>query len=80
MKKQVFVVPNKNGGANSRWQVKLTGQTKPVSNHRTQETAMEAAKPVASKLHTERVTLKRDGTIGGKESFGNESKTIDKEH
>jgi hypothetical protein len=79
-KRQVFVVPNKSGGANSQWQVKLTGKPNPISNHRKKETAMETAKSIASKLKTERVALKRNGIIGGKESFGNESKTIDREH
>lgn len=80
MKKQVFVVPNKEGGKNDKWLVKLTGTDKPISNHRIKEAAMESAKRAAVKLKTERVALKRDGTFGGKESFGNESKTIDIEH
>ena len=73
--KDVHVVPNGNG-----WQVKPEGG-KPVSNHRTQTAANQAAKPIAKQNKSDVVIHRPDGTIRDKDSYGNDpNPPKDKKH
>ena len=67
-KQNIFVVPKPAGG----WAVKRGGNPKPLSNHRTQANANEAAAEVAKEDGVDRVTLGKDGTIKSKDSFGHD--------
>lgn len=67
MPKQIHVVPD-----GKRWAVKSSGTPNPLSTHRTQGDAIQAAKPLAQMLRTELVIHKPDGTIRDKDSFGND--------
>lgn len=60
------------------WPVKQDGST--LSVHRTQAAANRAAKREAVKDGVERLTQGRDHKFVSKDSFGAESRRIDKEH
>jgi hypothetical protein len=60
------------------WPVKQDGET--LSVHRTQRAANEAGKREAVKDGVERITQGRDHKFVSKDSYGNESLTIDREH
>lgn len=60
------------------WQVKQDGAT--LSVHRTQRAANEAGKREAVKDAVERITQGRNREFVSKDSYGNESRTIDREH
>ena len=60
-----------------RWKVTQRGRT--LSAHRTQATAVKAAKRVARRDCVDLVTHGRDGRIRSKDSFGNESAARDTE-
>ena len=62
----------------SGWKVTQGGRT--LSNHRTQTTAVTAARRVARRNGVDLVTHGRDGRIRSKDSFGNESSGRDTEH
>ena len=62
----------------SGWKVTQGGRT--LSNHRTQETALTAAKRVARRNGVDLVTHGRNSRIRSKDSFGNESTARDTEH
>ena len=64
MAKNVHVVPH-----GSNWQVKPEG-SRPVSNHRTQQTAINIARPIAQHNRSELVIHRPNGTIRDKDSFG----------
>lgn len=64
--KNVHVVPHGN-----QWQVKPEGG-RPVSNHRTQGAAADAARPIAKKNEGEVVIHRPNGQIRDKDSFGND--------
>lgn len=72
MTKKVMVTPNKTGGKNDRWQVKLPGKDKPVSNHRTQKNAINAARHIARDQKAELQVRGLKGTIVDSDSFGND--------
>ena len=61
-----------------RWKVTQGGRT--LSNHRTQETALTAARRVARRSRVELVTHGCNGRIRTKDSFGNETAARDSEH
>ena len=76
MSKRIHVVPG-NGG----WAVKREGSSSPISQHRTQEKAINAGRPIARREETELVTHRRDGRIRDSDSFGSESAASkDKKH
>jgi hypothetical protein len=60
-----------------RWKVRQGGRT--LSSHRTQESAMTAARRVARRCRVELVTHGRNGRIRSKDSFGNEEAARDTE-
>lgn len=66
-KKNVHVVPSGNG-----WAVKTEGSAKPLSNHRTQQNALEAGRKVAQQNQGELVIHRPNGQIRDKDSFGND--------
>jgi Uncharacterized protein conserved in bacteria (DUF2188) len=61
-----------------KWKVTQGGRT--VSNHRTQETAMTAARRTARRSGVDLVTHGRSGRIRSKDSFGSEASARDTEH
>ena len=60
------------------WKVTQGGRT--LSNHRTQRTALSAARRAARRHRVDLVTHGRNGRIRSKDSFGNESAARDTEH
>ena len=66
-RKNVHVVPAGNG-----WAVKQEGRPTPISNHRTQAAAADAARPVARRNASEVVIHRPDGTIRNSNSHGND--------
>lgn len=66
-KKNVHVVPQ-----GKAWAVKSTGERKPLSNHRTQKAASEAARKVAKANQGELVIHRPNGQIRDKDSYGND--------
>lgn len=67
MGRNIHVVPSGNG-----WNVKREGISSPVSHHRTQGAALDAARPKARANEAELVIHGRDGRIRDKDSFGND--------
>jgi len=61
-----------------RW--KVTRHRRVMSRHRTQATAVRAAKREARRHRVDLVTHGRDGRIRSKDSYGNEGTTRDTEH
>jgi hypothetical protein len=61
-----------------RWKVTQGGRT--LSNHRTQETALTAARRVARRHRVDLVTHGGHGRIRSKDSFRNESGARDSAH
>ena len=74
-RRDVHVIRNRVRGG---WKVTQGGRT--LSNHRTQETALTAARRVARRHRVDLVTHGRNGRIRSKDSFGNEASAIDTEH
>lgn len=66
-KRNVHVVPSGNCSA-----VKDEGSSKPLSNHRTQQTASEAGRKVAQANQSELVIHRPNGQIRDKDSYGND--------
>jgi hypothetical protein len=64
-KKNVHVVPSGNG-----WAVEEAGRSSPVSNHRTQSAAENAARPVARRNESELVIHRPNGQIRDSDSYG----------
>jgi hypothetical protein len=76
-KKNVFVGPAGPG----KWTVKESGSKDPISTHRTQEAAIDKAKPLARKNESELIIRGRDGQIRSKDSYGNDpNPPKDREH
>jgi hypothetical protein len=73
-RRDVHVIRNRVRGG---WKVTQGGRT--LSNHRTQETAVTAAKRVARRHGVDLATHGRNGRIRSKDSFGNETSAIDSE-
>jgi hypothetical protein len=62
------------------WQVKPEGG-RPVSSHRTQGAAEQAAKPIARQNQSEVVVHRPNGQIRDKDSFGNDpNPPVDQKH
>jgi len=66
-KKNVHVVPSGNG-----WAVKTEGTPKPLSNHKTQQTAAEAGRKIAKANQSELVIHRPNGQIRDKDSYGSD--------
>ena len=67
-KKDVHTTPNANG---SGW-VNSVGGKPEGTVHRTQRTAAERGREIARQNHSEHAIHRRDGTIGEKNSYGND--------
>ncbi len=65
--KPVHTTPNPKG---SGWVNTQGGEQ--VSKHRTKEPAVEKGRSIAKKAETEHTIHKKDGTIGEKNSYGND--------
>jgi len=65
--RRIHIVPNGSG-----WAVKREGTPRPLSNHRTQENAQDAGRPVARRDGTELVIHRPNGTIRDSNSYGND--------
>ena len=65
-KKEVHTVPKGNGWANE------TAGGSVISNHRRKDTAQAAGRKQAISRKAEHVIHKKDGTIGTKNSYGND--------
>jgi len=66
--KTVHTVPNPEGKG---WVNKYGGDE--VSHHRTKDNAVEKGRAIAREHHTEHNIHNTDGTIGRKNSYGNDS-------
>lgn len=66
-KKTVHVTPK-----GDQWQVKISGNPRPVKITPTQREAIFEGEGVARKLETELVIHRPDGTIRDKDSYGND--------
>ena len=74
-KKNVTVGPSGHG----KWNVDRGAQT--ISTHRTQQAAIEKARPIAKREETELIIRGRDGKIRSKDSYGNDPRSVkDTEH
>ena len=69
-KKPVEVRPGKS--ASGAWEVARQGATRAISTHPTQQAAVQAAKPLAKKDHTEFILKGRDGQIRDRSSYGSD--------
>jgi len=67
MGKNVHVVKNE-----GRWDVKIENRSNPVSSHKNQELARQAAVPVAKKNKSDVVIHKPNGVIRDRDSYGND--------
>lgn len=67
-KPEVHTVPNPDGNG---WVNKLGGEE--VSHHRRKDTAVERGREIAIENKTEHAIHNTDGTIGRKNSYGNDS-------
>lgn len=66
-KKSAHVVPSGSG-----WAVKQEGRATPISTHRTQGAAEQAARPVARRNESEMVIHRPNGQIRDSDSYGND--------
>lgn len=74
-KKNISVGPSGDG----KWNVDRGGRT--ISTHRTQETAINKAKPIAQREETDLIIKRPDGRIRSKDSYGPDPEKIkDTEH
>ncbi len=62
------VIPNPNGG----WDVKGEGNSRATKHTDTQREAIDVAKDIARKQHSEAIIHGRDGKIRDKDSYGND--------
>ena len=64
-----------------RWNVKREGARRAANQFDTQREANERARDLAKKSGGERITQKRNGSIGSKDSYGNDPRRRkDQEH
>ena len=76
-KKDIHVVPNKNGG----WDVQESGNKTPLDHKSTKKEAVAVGRELAKTAQVELVIHNKDGKISDKDSFGNDSKKVkDKKH
>jgi hypothetical protein len=66
-KKDVHTTPNPGGKG---WVNQVGGEV--VSRHRTQENAVDRGREIARENRSEHAVHRRDGTIGRKNSYGND--------
>lgn len=66
-KKDVHTTPNPNGEG---WVNQVGGEV--VSHHHKKDTAVERGREIARENHSEHVIHRQDGTIGEKNSYGND--------
>jgi hypothetical protein len=66
-KRNIHIVPTDSG-----WAVRREGEKQPLSEHRTQENADRAGRPIARRDGVEIVIHGRDGKIRDKDSFGHD--------
>lgn len=59
---------------------KVEGNPKPISRPSSQAKSIEKAIPIAKKNHSEVVIHRPNGQIRDSDSYGDESKVIDKKH
>jgi hypothetical protein len=59
-----------------QWHVRRQGQTQTLSDHDTKDEAVAAGREVAEADGVELVIKKLDGTIGKKDSHGNDPRNI----
>ncbi|MFH1367935.1 MAG: DUF2188 domain-containing protein [Elusimicrobiota bacterium] len=57
----------------NRWAVKKEGSSSPVSTHKSQSLAIDAAIPIAKSIKGEVIIHGRDGRIRDKDSYGPDS-------
>ncbi|AXG73557.1 DUF2188 domain-containing protein [Flavobacterium arcticum] len=67
MKKNQHVVPHQDG-----WAVKGEGNSKATKVTKTQTEAIESARKIAKNQESELFIHKKDGTIRGRDSYGND--------
>lgn len=67
MVKQVFVSP-----AGEDWKVQVVGNSKASAKRETKAEAVERAKEIAKSKHAELLVQNLDGTIGWRNSYGND--------
>ncbi|TNJ39581.1 DUF2188 domain-containing protein [Chlorobaculum thiosulfatiphilum] len=67
-KKSTHVVPNPNGG----WKVKQSGSSKASNVFSTKKPAIDRARDLSARQHTELVIHNKNGKISGKDSHGND--------
>ena len=65
-KKTTHVVPNPDGG----WDVKKSGQKKPVSHHKSKDNAVNSGRKTSRKENSELYIHGKDGKIQRKDSHG----------
>jgi hypothetical protein len=63
----VHTVPNPNGAG---WVNKVNGET--MSRHQRKDTAVDCGRDIARRNHAEHAIHRRNGTIGEKNSYGND--------
>lgn len=67
-KRSTHVVPNPNGG----WKVRQSGASKASNVFDTKQPAIERARELSRRQHTELVIHNKDGKISGKDSHGHD--------
>ncbi|MFJ6377414.1 DUF2188 domain-containing protein [Pseudarthrobacter oxydans] len=61
---------------NGEWKNKHEGNDRASSTHGTKEEAIQAGREAAQKAGVEHVIKKLDGTIGEKNSYGNDPRNV----
>lgn len=76
-RRNIHATPNGRGG----WQAIRAGASQPISQHRTQRAAEQAAQRIARSEGGESFTHRPNGQIRDRDSFGNDpAPPIDKKH
>lgn len=65
---------------NGDWAIRGAGNSKVTAVYDTQQEAYDAGRQIARNQGAELFTHGRNGQIRARESYGNESKVIDREH
>jgi hypothetical protein len=59
-----------------KWHVKVEGDKQPQSTHDTRQEARRAGRQLAKKRKVEHIIRKKDGTIGQRNSYGNDPRNV----
>lgn len=59
-----------------QWKNRHEGSDRAISTHTTKDEAVQAGKEAAQKAGVEHVIKKMDGTIGEKNSYGNDPRNV----